>query len=67
MSLEFAQLQAMLLDGYGRIGEGVPAVIEGLSVEELLWRPDAQANHIAWLVWHLARTRHGKRYFTQVP
>lgn len=55
MSFEMAQLQQLLLDGYGRIGEGVPAVIEGLSVEELLWRPDAQANHIAWLVWHLAR------------
>jgi hypothetical protein len=45
----------LLLDGFGRIRDGVPEVVDGLSVEELLWRPDADANHIAWLVWHLAR------------
>lgn len=45
----------LLEDGFGRIHEGVPAVVEGLTVEELLWRPDADANHVAWLVWHLAR------------
>jgi hypothetical protein len=45
----------LLLDGFGRIAEGVPAVVHGLSVDELLWRPDAKANHIAWLVWHLSR------------
>lgn len=48
-------LRDLLLDGFGRIREGVPQVVDGLSVDELLWRPDAQANHIAWLVWHLAR------------
>lgn len=45
----------LLIDGFGRIAEGVPDVVEGLSVEQLLWRPDADANHIAWLVWHLSR------------
>jgi hypothetical protein len=45
----------LLVDGFGRIREGVPEVVEGLGPEELLWRPDADANHIAWLVWHLAR------------
>ena len=45
----------LLLDGFDRILEGVPAVVAGLSVDELLWRPDADANHIAWLVWHLSR------------
>jgi hypothetical protein len=45
----------LLLDGFGRIRDGVPEVVDGLSVDELLWRPDADANHIAWLVWHLAR------------
>jgi hypothetical protein len=47
--------QDLLLDGFGRIHEGLPAVVDGLSVDELLWRPDADANHIAWLLWHLAR------------
>ncbi len=45
----------LLVDGFGRIHEGVPAVVEGRSVDELLWRPDRDANHIAWLVWHLSR------------
>ena len=45
----------LLLDGFGRIRDGVPEVVEGLSDDELLWRPDADANHIAWLVWHLSR------------
>ena len=45
----------LLLDGFDRIRDGVPQVVDGLSVDELLWRPDADANHIAWLVWHLAR------------
>jgi hypothetical protein len=46
---------AILLDGFGRIAEGVPAVIDGLSVDELLWQPDPAANSVAWLVWHLTR------------
>lgn len=46
---------ALLTDGFDRIPEGVEAVVEGLSIEELLWRPDADANHIAWLLWHSAR------------
>ena len=45
----------LLVDGFGRILEGVPPVVAGLGTEELLWRPDRDANHIAWLVWHLAR------------
>ncbi|WP_353354575.1 DinB family protein [Intrasporangium sp. DVR] len=45
----------LLIDGFGRIREGVPAVVDGLSADELLWRPDRDANHIAWLVWHLTR------------
>jgi hypothetical protein len=46
---------AVLLDAFGRVGEEVPEVVRGLSVGELLWRPDPDANHIAWLVWHLTR------------
>ena len=52
---ETQTVRSVLEDGFERIHEGVPAVVDGLSVEGLLWRPDADANHIAWLVWHLAR------------
>ncbi len=46
---------AILLDAFGRIAEGVPAVIDGLSAPQLLWQPDPAANSIGWLVWHLTR------------
>ena len=48
-------VRELMLDAFDRIREGVPDVVDGLSVDELLWRPDRDANHIAWLVWHLAR------------
>lgn len=47
--------KSLLLDGFGRVLEGVPAVVDGLSNDELLWRPDRDANSVAWLLWHLAR------------
>jgi hypothetical protein len=45
----------LMTDGFERIRDGLPRVVEGLSVEDLLWRPDPDANHVAWLLWHLAR------------
>lgn len=50
-----ASPNAILLDAFGRVEEEVPEVVRGLSVAELLWRPDPDSNHIAWLVWHLTR------------
>ena len=29
--------------------------MDGLSDDDLAWRPDPEANSIAWLVWHLTR------------
>lgn len=48
---------ALLLDAFGRIREELPEVVSGLTVAELLWRPDPDANHIGWLLWHLARVQ----------
>lgn len=46
----------LLIDGLARVSGVVQAVLGGdLSQEELMWRPDAEANSVAWLVWHLAR------------
>ncbi|MEO7448697.1 MAG: DinB family protein [Humibacillus sp.] len=46
---------AVLTDAFERLRDGVPAVVQGLSTDELLWRPDPAANHVAWLLWHLSR------------
>ncbi len=46
---------ALLRDGFNRIREGVAAVVDGLSPDELKWRVDPDANPVGWLAWHLTR------------
>jgi hypothetical protein len=48
-------IDAVLADALTRVRERVPMVVSGLDVDELAWRPDPEANSIAWLVWHLTR------------
>ena len=45
----------LLVDGFGRIEEETHGVLDGASRAVLTFRPDADANSIAWLVWHLTR------------
>lgn len=47
----------ILTDACTRVHELLPEVVSGLSVEELRWRPDAEANPVGWLVWHLTRVQ----------
>jgi uncharacterized damage-inducible protein DinB len=47
--------RAILIDAFGRIGEEVHAVVAGLDAAALAYRPDEDANSIAWLLWHLTR------------
>lgn len=47
----------VLRDAYTRIREELPALLEDLDPETMLWRPDADANSIAWLAWHLTRVQ----------
>ncbi|MFE6645756.1 DinB family protein [Nocardioides sp. NPDC057772] len=47
--------QRLLADGFGRIAESLPAIVDGLSVDDLLWRPYDRANSIAWTLWHIGR------------
>jgi hypothetical protein len=48
---------ALLTDAFSRIGEEVHGAVDGLSAEQLAHRVDAEANSIAWLVWHLSRVQ----------
>jgi len=43
----------LLTDAFGRIREEVHLATDGLSREQLAYRVDAEANSIAWLIWHL--------------
>jgi hypothetical protein len=47
----------LLVDGFGRIREVVHQVLDGMSVEDLTFRVDEQANSVGWLVWHLTRVQ----------
>ncbi|MBR7827529.1 DUF664 domain-containing protein [Actinospica sp. MGRD01-02] len=47
----------LLVDAFGRVQEAVHAAVSGLTVEALNARLDADANSIAWLVWHLTRVQ----------
>ena len=48
----------LLIDAYGRVLERVEGAVNGLSEQELAFRPTGAGgagNSIAWLVWHLTR------------
>jgi hypothetical protein len=45
----------LLVDAFGRIRQAVHQAVDGVTAEGLAFRPDGEANSIAWLVWHLTR------------
>jgi uncharacterized damage-inducible protein DinB len=45
----------LLEDAFQRVRDEVHPAVNGLSREELTFRPDDESNSIAWLVWHLTR------------
>lgn len=47
----------LLVDGFGRIAGIVHDVLSDATAAELTFRVDAEANTIAWLVWHLTRVQ----------
>lgn len=47
----------VLRDLFSRIPEEIHVAVDGLSAEELVQAPTADANTIGWLVWHLTRVQ----------
>ena len=45
----------VLVDAFERVRDSVHPAANGLTPEELTYRPGAESNSIAWLVWHLTR------------
>jgi hypothetical protein len=45
----------VLRDAFERIRDAVHPAANGLTLEELAFRPDPVSNSIAWLIWHLTR------------
>jgi len=52
-----ATVNDILTDALDRVRESVHQVVEGLGPDDLAYRPDEEANSIAWLVWHLTRVQ----------
>ncbi len=47
----------LLVDTFGRVHDVVHQAVDGLHADHLTYRPDADANSIGWLVWHLTRVQ----------
>ncbi len=47
----------LLFDAYSHITRVVHQAADGLSQEQLAYRPEEGSNSIAWLVWHLTRVQ----------
>lgn len=52
-------LRALVGDAFGRVEELVDGITDGLSPELATYRPDPEANSIAWLIWHATRVLDG--------
>lgn len=47
----------ILTDLFTRVHDELPSQLDGLTAEQLLWRPASDANPIGWLAWHLTRVQ----------
>jgi uncharacterized damage-inducible protein DinB len=47
----------LLADAFERVRETAAAALDGLSDDQLTFRPSGDANSIAWLIWHLVRVQ----------
>lgn len=48
-------VRALLTDSFDRIGELVESLTDGLDEHTAAFRPDPEANSMAWLIWHQSR------------
>ena len=46
---------ALLIESFDRVDGVLTRAVDGLGVDELAFRPDPEANSIAWLAWHATR------------
>ncbi len=53
------RLAEALSYSFDQVRQRAERTLDGLDDGALAWRPDAGANSIGWLVWHLARVEDG--------
>src|SRR5947209_18587858 len=47
----------LLVDALGRVEESMRIALDGLSPEQLVFRPAEHVNTLGWLAWHLTRVQ----------
>ena len=47
----------LVTDAFGRVNAAVHSVLRDAGSEFLTFRPDPDANTVAWLIWHLTRVQ----------
>ncbi len=47
----------LIVDAFSRVQQVVHGAVDGLTPQQLTERLDAEANSIAWLIWHLTRVQ----------
>jgi uncharacterized damage-inducible protein DinB len=47
----------VLVDAFQRVQDDYHGAVDGLSVDQLTYRPNDLGNSIAWLAWHLSRVQ----------
>lgn len=52
-------LRDLLVDSFTRVRELVEHLTDDLDESVATYRPDAEANPIGWLIWHLSRVQDG--------
>jgi len=50
-------LRDLLVDSFTRVADLVEQLTDGLSEDVATFRPDEEANSVAWLLWHLGRVQ----------
>ena len=48
---------AIVIDALGRIQNTIRRVLDGMSPDQLHYRPAENANSTAWVIWHLTRVQ----------
>ena len=47
----------LVIDGLNRVAEDLQQALEGVTPEQLVFRPGETSNPMGWLAWHLARVQ----------
>lgn len=47
----------LIVDGLNRVEESMKMALDGLTEDQLAFRPVEHANSVAWLAWHLTRVQ----------